>query len=80
MDLEECVGELRQDPRLDDAQVLSKRSRVEFFVDDFGQFMAVVWMILLHPDVHRFSSSQHQEVIEFVYEQLWSRRRPLVQQ
>lgn len=79
-DLEEFANELRHDSRLHDAQILNKRSRVEFFVDDFGQFMAVVWMILLHPDVHRFSPSQQQEVIEFVYEQLWSRRRPLVQQ
>lgn len=79
-DLGECAEELRHESRLNDAHILNKRSRVEFFVDDFGQFMAVVWMILLHPDVHRFSHSQQLEVIEFVYEQLWSRRRPLVQQ
>jgi hypothetical protein len=79
-DLLECAEELRQDPRLADAQILNKRSRVEFFVDDFGLFMSVVWMILLHPDVHPFSTTQQQEVIEFVYQQLWSRRRPLVQQ
>jgi hypothetical protein len=43
--------ELRADPRLAGAQVLRKASRVEFFVPDFEQFMAVVWMILLHPNV-----------------------------
>ena len=61
------------------AQVLTKSSRVEFFVDDFEQFMAVVWMILLHPNVHRFTEGQRREVTEWVYANLWSRGLPLVQ-
>ena len=42
--------------------------------------MGVIWMILLHPTVHRFSREQQCEVIEHVYQHLWSRRRPLVQE
>ena len=45
----------------------------------FEIFMAVVWMILLHPNVHRFSEAQQREVIEWVYGELWSRGLPLVQ-
>ena len=59
--------------------MLKRSSRVEFFVNDFEQFMAVVWMILLHPNVHRFSNAQQCEVIEWVYANLWSRGQPLVQ-
>lgn len=78
-DLRACADALRADPRLAGAQVLEKTSRVEFFVDDFEQFMAVVWMILLHPRVHQFSKEQQREVTEWVYENLWSRGLPLVQ-
>jgi len=78
-DLLECATTLRADPVFAEAQVLTKSSRVEFFVDDFEQFMAVVWMILLHPNVHRFSEEQQREVTEWVYANLWSRGQPLVQ-
>lgn len=78
-DLRVCALQLRADPRLADAQVLEKSSRVEFFVDDFEQFMAVVWMILLHPSVHQFSEEQQREVIEWVYASLWRQGLPLVQ-
>ena len=56
-DLRSVCRRTAADSRFADAQVLTKSSRVEFFVDDFEQFMAVVWMILLHPNVHRFSRS-----------------------
>lgn len=78
-DLRACAAGLAADPRLAGAQVRTKSSRVEFFVDDFAQFMAVVWMILLHPNVHPFSEEQQREVVEWVYENLWSRGLPLVQ-
>jgi hypothetical protein len=78
-DLEACAIDLRGAAPLAKAQVLSESSRVEFFVADFEQFMAVVWMILLHPNVHQFSTDQQREVIDFVYGQLWSRGHPLVQ-
>ena len=39
------------------------RRRAAFFVDDFEQYMAGVWMVLLHPNVHRFSEDQQREVV-----------------
>ncbi len=78
-DLLACAGELAAEPRLKQAQLQTATSRVEFFVDDFEQFMAVVWMILLHPNVHRFTEPQQREVIDWVYDNLWSVGQPLVQ-
>jgi hypothetical protein len=78
-DLAACAVELRDDPGLAGAHIVSEKSRVQFFVDDFERFMAVVWMILLHPTVHRFTEAQQREVIELVYGNLWSRGLPLVQ-
>jgi hypothetical protein len=79
-DLRRFAGALRRDPRFAGARIVATRSRVEFFVPDFEQFMGVVWMILLHPTVHRFSRAQQSEVIEHVYRRLWSRGLPLVQE
>jgi hypothetical protein len=78
-DLRAFAAGLAADPHFAGAQVLTAVSRVEFFVDDFEQFMAVVWMILLHPNVHRFAEDQQREVTEWVYANLWSRGLPLVQ-
>jgi hypothetical protein len=78
-DLQACALRLRADARFADAQVLSKSTRVHFFVDDFEIFMAVLWMILLHPHVHQFNEEQQREVIEWAYEYMWSRAIPLVQ-
>jgi hypothetical protein len=71
---------LRRDRRFAGARVVSARSRVAFFAPDFEQFMGVVWMILLHPTVHRFSPAQQDAIIEHVYRHLWSRGLPLVQE
>jgi hypothetical protein len=78
-DLLAFAAELRRDPRYADADVRTRSSRVEFFVDDFERFMGVVWMVLLYPNVHRFSDSQLVEIVDYVYRELWSRGRPLVQ-
>jgi hypothetical protein len=78
-DLRACAAGLSAAPAFADAQVLTRSSRVEFYVDDFEQFMAVAWMILLHPAVHRFTEAQQREVVEFVYANLYSRGVPLVQ-
>lgn len=79
-DLRRFGRSLRRHPRFAGARVTLTRSRVRFFVPDFEQFMGVIWMILLHPTVHRFSHDQQCEVIEHVYRHLWSRRQPLVQE
>ena len=59
-DLRACARELRRDPAFAGRRCVTKSSRVEFFVDDFEQFMAVVWMILLHPNVHASRSTQQR--------------------
>jgi len=53
--------------------------RVKFFSDDFEKFMAVIWMILLYPDVHKYSSDQKKEITEYVYSNFFKPRKPLIQ-
>jgi hypothetical protein len=79
-DLPEFAGELRKDPRFSDALIQTRTSQCRFWCDDFGEFMHGVWMILLHPNVHRFDEVQQREVIEYVYENVYMTRHPLVQQ
>jgi hypothetical protein len=78
-DLFECAEEIAKDQRLENATIFRKSSLVQFFVDDFEKFMSVVWMILLHPNVHPYTEDQQCEVIEWVYEKFWSRKLPLLQ-
>jgi hypothetical protein len=70
---------LIQDPLYRKARVLSHTSQVRFFVDDFADYMAVVWMLLLYPQVHRFTRPQRAAITEHVYRQFWRLRRPLLQ-
>jgi len=53
--------------------------RVNFFVDDFEKFMAVVWMILLYPDVHGYTLEQREEITEYFYSKFWLDSKPLLQ-
>lgn len=53
--------------------------RVNFFVDDFEKFMTVVWMILLYPNVHRYTLEQREEITEYIYSEFWLDRKPLLQ-
>lgn len=78
-DLLSFAGELRKSSLLGNAHIGAHTSRVEFMVDDFQKFMAVIWMILLHPEVHNFSQDQQREVIEHVYRTHWVPQKPLVQ-
>ena len=78
-DLHKFKGELKKCALYNKAQILYKKSRVHFFVDDFEQFMAVVWMILLYPNVHHYSLKQREEITEFIYKSFWRKKRPLCQ-
>lgn len=60
-------------------EIVSETREVEFWVDDFDRFMAVVWMILLYPHGHDYSLEQRIEITEFVIEHFWRPARPLVQ-
>jgi hypothetical protein len=70
---------LRQDRRFANAQIHSKTDRVRFFVDDFRELMSVVWMILLYPNVHRYSAAERREITLHVYRRLFVKRKPLLQ-
>ncbi|MBD3426762.1 MAG: class I SAM-dependent methyltransferase [Candidatus Omnitrophica bacterium] len=78
-DLIKFKKELGKNPVFSKAQILSRTNRVKFFVDDFEKFMAVVWMILLYPNVHRYTRPQREEIALYVYENFWKRKRPLIQ-
>ena len=41
--------------------------------------MGVVWMILLYPDVHRYTLEQREEITEYVYREFWRDGKPLLQ-
>ena len=78
-DLKAFGAELRKDRAFADAEILMRRSQVRFWVNDFAKFMAVIWMILLYPRVHRYTPCQKEEITEFVYHHFWRPRRPLLQ-
>ena len=60
-------------------QILTKTDRVRFYVDDFRALMSVVWMILLYPNVHRYTREQRETVTRHVYRMLFARKKPLLQ-
>ena len=70
---------LRRDRRFERADILGKTDRVRFFVDDFRALMSVVWIILLYPNVHRYTAAQRREITEHVYRRLFAKRKPLLQ-
>ena len=79
-DLLKFKKKLFQNPVFRRAQIISKTSNVKCFVKDFNKFMAVVWMILLYPNVHRYNLKQKKEIINFIYDKFWKKKRPLLQQ
>jgi len=79
-DLWHFKGELEADPVFRKSRISIKRSRVSFFVDDFEEFMAVIWMIMLYPNVHRYTRAQKEEITGFVLRKFWLPKKPLVQE
>lgn len=78
-DLLDLKKELKRVPAFRNSQLLSRTNHVRFFPGDFGEFMSVVWMILLYPNVHKYTLKQREEITEFVYRKFWKKKRPLVQ-
>jgi len=80
---DQCLKEFRDRmadrPAFGECRLMLKTSRVRFFVDDFKKFMAVVWMILLHPQVHAYSLEQRREITEHVYQNFYRAKKPLIQ-
>ena len=77
--LQRFKRELQNNHFFKKAQILTRRSRIRFFVDDFEKFMAVIWMILLYPGVHPYNLQQRKEIVEFSYNNFWKKKRPLIQ-
>ncbi|NTV99321.1 MAG: class I SAM-dependent methyltransferase [Chlorobiaceae bacterium] len=71
--------ELEESTVFKDSQIIVKTSHIKFFTDDFEKFMKVVWMILLHPDVHCYDDAQKEEIVTFVIDNFWLEKKPLLQ-
>ena len=71
--------ELEHSPIVHDTQIMISDSHISFFVDDFERFMKVIWMILLYPSVHKYSETQKEEIVSFVYDNFFARKQPLLQ-
>lgn len=78
-DMIELSRELKADNLFAGSLISAKTSHVRFFVDNFEQFMAVVWMILLYPYVHRYSESQKEEIIRHIYNEFFFPEKAMIQ-
>ncbi len=70
---------LKSNPLFKKSQIFISTHHVRFFINDFVKFMAVIWMILLYPDVHKYSIEQRREITEFIYKRFWLKKKPLIQ-
>ncbi|MCD4701777.1 MAG: class I SAM-dependent methyltransferase [Candidatus Aegiribacteria sp.] len=61
------------------ASIRVETHRVNFFCDDFEKFMAVIWMILLYPNVHDYTHDQKEEITEYIYSSFYKPGKPLIQ-
>lgn len=78
-DLLSLRNTLAADKAFRKANVETETREVQFWVNNFERYMSVVWMILLYPDGHNYTIQQRIEIIEFVIENFWRPRRPLIQ-
>lgn len=62
-----------------DLSFSTQSSATRFRPSSFQELMAVVWMIMLYPDVHNFDLDQRTEIAEFVLDEFWLPRRDLIQ-
>jgi hypothetical protein len=70
---------LSENPGFKNADIQIETHRVRFFSDDFEKLMAVIWMILLYPNVHDYSHDQKEEITEYIYSSFYKPGKPLVQ-
>jgi len=71
--------ELLRSPLFKDTKIVLRTNNIRFFVNDFEKFMAVVWMILLYPEVHQYSFRQREQITEYMYKNFWIKKQPLMQ-
>lgn len=70
---------LKKNSTFRNTQIYTKTHCVQFRPDNFEEFMAVVWMILLYPEKHDYSFRQRKEITEFVYKKFWITGKSLLQ-
>lgn len=78
-DLLSFAEEITNDDGFLDAKIVQQTTKIQFFTEDFADFMAVIWMILLFPHVHQYSDQQRQEITEYVYHNFFKQQQPLIQ-
>jgi hypothetical protein len=78
-DLYVFCNQLKNNTYFRDAEILIKTDHVRFCVNDFSKLMAVVWMILLYPDVHKYTKKQREEITRFICKNFWKPSKPLIQ-
>ncbi|MDD5681417.1 MAG: class I SAM-dependent methyltransferase [Candidatus Omnitrophica bacterium] len=71
--------ELDRNPVFKNSGISIETHKVRFCVNDFANFMAVVWMLLLYPDVHKYTLKQREEITEFILNRFWLKKKPLIQ-
>jgi hypothetical protein len=77
--LREFSQKLKRNFLFKKAQVFVDTHPVRFFVSDFSKFMSVIWMILLYPNVHKYTLAQRKEITDYVYNKFWIKKKPLIQ-
>ncbi len=71
--------ELQNNKTFSNSSIKTKTNKINFWIDDFEKFMAVIWMILLYPNVHNYTDQQKEEITEYIYNNFWIPKQPLVQ-
>jgi hypothetical protein len=78
-DLYALKNQLNKNFSFNNSQVLIKTSHVKFCVNDFEKLMAVVWMVLLCPGIHKYTFSQKESIVKYIYKYFWQSEKPLIQ-
>ncbi len=78
-DILKFSNQLKKDLLFKRANITTKTTQVRFFVDNFEQVMAVIWMILLYPSVHQYSDSQKKKIIQHIYREFFLPKKALIQ-
>jgi len=78
-DLKGFARTLKKNKYFRNARIISRTHQVKFFIDDFAKFMAVIWMILLYPNVHKYTLKQRREITGEIYDKFWTKKKPLIQ-
>lgn len=72
--------ELSALPACAGARMQTQTTRVQFKATDFSELMAVIWMILLYPQVHDYSDAQMREIVTHIYRRFFLPAVPLMQE